>query len=265
MSLTQTMEQIKANLPFTTENLDDPNLPRETLPARRGRKARAIDQMKTLKRDYRQGLLQSAIFIVTTGSEKDAAAKLATEKFGCFSANPNDFYEQLANRIPEALWKGKESMVNLFDVIGRHLYDMAVDLDLNEYDQLIFKQEHYVSIKTREDLVSLLKKAINAQVGAEIVGIQAVTSIVDTAIEKGHTKIATPIVLATDDEKLALDLETSLRRLKPRGVFLVVAGKGTKNLRAVPGVVSLKEPNEETVEKALEQIWGTAKGDRTNG
>ncbi|CAK9253109.1 unnamed protein product [Sphagnum jensenii] len=226
---------------------------------RRGRKARAIEQIKTLKRDYRQKLLQSATFIVTTGSEKDVAASLATEKFECFSANPNAFYENLADRIPEALWKGKESMVNLFDVIGRHLYDMAVDLDLNEYDQLIFKQEHYVSIKTKADLVTLLKKAINSQVGAEIVGIQAVTSIVDKAIERSHAKIATPIVLATDDEALAIDLETSLRRLKPRGVFLVVAGKGTKNLRAVPGVISVKEPTEETMKQALNQISGAIK------
>ena len=257
MNLNQTMEQIKATLPFTTEDVDTG--PRETMPARRGRKARAVDQMKTLKRDYRQGLLQSAVFIVTTGSDKDAVYQLATEKFECFAANPQDFYEKLADRIPEALWKGKESMVNLFDVIGRHLYDMAVDLDLNEYDQLIFKQEHYVSIKTKADLIIMLKKALNAQMGAEIVGIQAVTSIVDAAIARGHTSIATPIVLATDDEKLALDLESSLRRLRPRGVYLVVAGKGTKNLRAVPGVVSIKEPSEETVGKALQQISASAK------
>jgi len=263
MSLQRTMEEIKTTLPFTTEDVDAG--PRETMPGRRGRKARAIDQMKTLKRDYRQGLLQSAVFIITTGSEKDAVAALATEKQECFSANPDFFYEQLANRIPEALWKGKESVVNLFDVIGRHLYDMAVDLDLNEYDQLIFKQEHYVSIKTKDDLVLLLKKAINAQVGSEIVGIQAVTSIVDNAIEKSHTARVTPIVLATDDETLALDLESSLRRLNPRGVFLVVAGKGTKNLRAVPGVISIKDPSEENVAKAFQQIKGAIKGEKANG
>lgn len=257
MNLTKTMEEIKTNLPFTTEDVDSG--PRETMSARRGRKARAIEQMKALKRDYRQGLLESAAFIVLTGSEKDSATSLATEKFECFSANPNDFYQKLADRIPEVLWKGKDSMVNLFDVIGRHLYDLAIELDLNEYNQLIFKQEHYVSIKTKADLVTLLKKAINAQVGSEIVGIQAVTSVVDNAIQKSHTGKVTPIVLATDDETLALDLETSLRKLHPRGVFLLVAGKGTKNLRSVPGVLSVKEPTEETVGKALQQISALVK------
>lgn len=256
-TLTQTMEQIKTTLPYTTENVDEG--PRETMPARRGRKARAIEEMKILKRDYRQGLLQSAVFIVTTGSEKDAVSSLASEKFECFSADASDFYKKLADRIPEALWKGKESVVNLFEVIGRHLYDMAVDLDLNEYNQLIFKQEHYVSIKTKENLVTLLKNAINDQVGSEIAGIQAVTSIVDSAIKKSHTAKVTPILLATDDEALAIDLESSLRRLNPRGVFLVVAGKGTKNLRAVPGVVSIKDPTEENVGKALKELSNSIK------
>lgn len=257
MSLTQTMEQIKTTLPFTTENVDEG--PRETMSARRGRKARAIEEMKTLKQSYRQGLLQSAVFIVTTGSEKSTVASLANDKFECFVIDPGEFYDRLADRIPEALWKGKESVVNLFEVIGRHLYDMAVDLDLNEYNQLIFKQEHYVSIKTRENLVTLLKKAINSQVGAEIAGIQSVTSIVDAAIKRGHTAKVTPIVLATDDETLAIDLESSLRRLNPRGVFLVVAGKGTKNLRAVPGVVSIKDPTEENVGKALKELSNSIK------
>lgn len=257
MSLQKTIEEIKKVQPYINEDVDSG--PRETMSGRRGRKNQAIESMKLFKRDYRQGLLQSAAFIIVTGSNKDAFQHLAAGKFECFSADPSDFYEDLANRIPEALYKGKESMVNLFDIIGRHLYDKAIELDLNAYDQLIFKQEHYVSIKNKEDLVELLKRAINAQVGSEIVGIQAVTSLVDKAIQKEHTAKVTPIVLSTDDEKLALDLESSLRRLNPRGVFLVVSGKGTKALSAVPNVVRIKEPTEENVEQALKQISGATK------
>lgn len=262
MSLTKTMEEIKKVRPYVTEDVDTG--PRETMAGRRGRKNQAIESMKLFRREYRQGLLQSAFFVIATGSAKDEFNSLATEKFECFSAPAGAFYDSLANRIPAALYLGKESVVNLFDVIGRHLYDLAVELDLNEYEQLIFKQEHYVSIKTKEDLVQLLKNAVNSQVGSEIVGIQAVTSLVDTAIDKSHTATLTPIVLTTDDEKLALDLESSLRRLNPRGVALVVAGKGTKNLRAVPGVISVKEPNEETVGQAIKQIRGLVKSARSS-
>lgn len=262
MSLQKTMEDIKKVQLYVNEDVDSG--PRETLAGRRGRKNQAIEQMKIFKREYRQGLLQSAAFIVVTGLAKDAFTTLATEKFGCFSSDPNSFYEDLANRIPEVLWKGKESVVNLFDVIGRHLYDKAMELDLNEYDQLIFKQEHYVSIKTKEDLVTLLKKAINAQVGSEIVGIQAVTSLVDTAIKKEHTSRVTPIILSTQSETLASELEISLRRLNPRGVFLVAAGKSSKLLRAMPGVIAVKEPTEEAVGEALKKISSATKIEKSN-
>jgi hypothetical protein len=257
MSLSKVMEEIKAIRPYTTEDVDSG--PRETLSGRRGRKNQAIERMKGLKRECRLDLLTSAAFIIVTGSAKDAFASLATEKYDCFTANPNDFYQNLADRIPESLYKGKESMVNLFDIVGRHLEDKAMELDLQGYNQLIFKQEHYVSIKQKSDLVEMLKRAINAQMGSEIVGIQAVTSLVDTVIDKEHTAKVTPIVLATDDEKLAIDLESSLRRLNSRGVFLVVAGKGTKNLKTVPGVISVKEPTEETVEAALKGINASSK------
>lgn len=262
MSLAKTLEEIKRIQPYVNEDVETG--PRETMAARRGRKVQSIEQMKNYRRSYRLELLESAAFIVVTGSAAKEFATVATEKFGCFSANPLAFYEDLANRIPPTLYQGKESMVNLFDIIGRHLYDKAMELDLNEYNLLTFRQEHYVSVKSKEDLVKLLQSAINAQVGSEIVGIQAVTSLVDKAIETNHAKKVTPIVLTADNEKLALDLENDLRKLKTRGVYLVVAGKGTKTLRAVQGVISVKEPNETNVENALNQIGGSAK-EKTNG
>jgi hypothetical protein len=96
------------------------------------------------------------------------------------------------------------------------------------------------------------------------VGIQAVTSLVDKAIGKEHTARVTPIVLATQSEVLAAELEGTLRRLNPRGVFLVSAGKATKALKAIPNVIAVKEPTEETVQQALKQISSATKSERSN-
>jgi hypothetical protein len=102
--------------------------------------------------------------------------------------------------------------------------------------------------------------------GSEIVGIQAVTSILDRAIEKGHTKNTTPIVLHTDSDEFAVELESSLRRLHPRGVYLLVAGKGSKLLRNVPKAIQVKDPSEETVGAALKQIeQNVTKKEESNG
>lgn len=258
MSLAKTLEGINKAKVYAEENVDSG--PTETLGARRGRKNQAIESLKSLKREYRLGLLESAAFIIVTGEKRNVFASTATESFGCFSANPTDIYEDLANRIPETLYQGKESVSNLFDILGRHLEDKAGELDIVGYPQLIFRQEYQITVKDKGDLTALIKRAINEQVGSEIVGLQAVTSLLDTTIKAGHGAKITPIILNTGEEKLALDLESTLRRLHPRGVFLVVAGKGTKALKAVPKVILVKDPTNENVEQALTSVSGTAKG-----
>lgn len=258
MSLSKVLEEINTAKPLAEENLD--GAPLETLRARQGRKNQAIEQLKSLKREYRLALLQSAAFIVVTGEKRNEFSSSATEQFKCFSANPEDFYEDLANRIPSVLYEGKSDPQNLFDILGRHLEDKGHELDLREYNQLIFRQEYRAVIKDKKDLTAMIRTAVNDRMGAEIVGIQAVTSILDKAIGANHNRLITPILLTTDSEKLALDLELSLRKLNPRGVYLVVAGKGTKALKAVPKVLLVKDPSPEAVEQTLKAIDGSAKG-----
>lgn len=257
MSLAKTMEEILKVKPYTEEDVD--NGPRETLAGRRGRKNQAIEQLKVLKREYRIKLLESAAFIVVTGSAAADFTKIATEEFKCMNTDPDTFYKDLADRIPAALYNGTETVANLFDVIGRHLEDKAGELDINGYPQLIFKQEYRTTLKNKNDLLNLIRTAINDKVGPEIVGIQAASSLLKQAIDSAHGARVTPIVLTTDNEKLAIELEGSLGRLHPRGVFLVVAGKGTKTLKAVSGVVSVKEPTTESVGQVMNQISAATK------
>jgi hypothetical protein len=257
MSLSKIVEEIKTIKPFAEENVESG--PYETMNARRGRKNQSIERLKQLKRQYRIELLESAAFIVVTGEKRDAFTSIATEGFKCFFANPNEFYEDLASRIPEVLYKGRATPTDLFDILGRHLYDKTMELDISEYNQLVFRQGYRAVIESRDDLVSLIRTAINEQMGSEIVGIQAATSLVSTAVEQGHKSLVTPIILSTDNEKLALDLAGSLRKLHALGVFTVVAGKGTKALRALPGVISVKDPTAENVEKALTDISNVTK------
>lgn len=258
MSLSKVIEEIKLVKPFAEEDTEIG--PRETLAGRRGRKNQSIERLKTLKFEYTQGLMQSAAFIIVTGEKRSELASIAKESFGCFSADPSSFYEDLAGRIPQAIYLGNSDVSNVIDVLGRHLEDKARELGISGYPQVIFRQEYRVTLKDKNDLVGLIKRVINDQVGSEIAGLQAVNSLVNEAIAKEYGGKITPIILATGDEKLALDLEDTLGRLHPRGVFLVVAGKGTKALKAVPGVIAIKEPTNETVEEALKTISGSVKG-----
>lgn len=251
MSLQTVLEEIKKLKPFAEEDVDAG--PVDTLSGRRGRKHQAQERLKVLRREYITDLMKSSVFIVASGVGRDEFAKIATENFGFFSADPEEFYRDLASRISPSLYSGKESVSNIFDVLGRYLEDKAMELGIIGYPQLIFKQQYRKAINSAAEFQELVKQAVNEQLGTEIVGIQAVNSLVDKAIAKGHSDKITPIVLATGDEQLALDLVKDLERLTSR-VFLTVTGKASKGLKAVEGVLTLKEATPETVEQTLTTI-----------
>ena len=251
MSLQTTLEEIKKLQLFANEDVNSG--PVETLNGRRGRKNQAIENLKRLKRQYQQDLMLNSIFIIATGAGRDEFAKMATEEFGLFSADPEQFYKDLATRVPTSLYIGKQGVSNIFDVLGRHLEDKMMELDINEYNQLIFKAEYAKQVNSVEEFTTLVRNSINKQIGSEIAGIQAVNSLVDLAIEKNHADNTTPIVLSTGDEQFALDLLKDLGRLTSK-VFLSVTGKSTKTLKSVEGALLLKDASKESVELALKEM-----------
>lgn len=256
MSLSKVLEKIKETKPLAEEDVTT-GAP-ETLNTRRGRKARAVEEMKTLKKEYSSDLLSTAAFILVIGEKRDAFSTLAVENFKCFTNDPNSFYSDLANRIPPSLYLGKEGVSNVFDVLGRHLEDKALELDIVGYPQLIFTQKYRRAINSREEFTALVREAVNDQVGGELVGIQAVRSIVDEAIAREHSAKFTPIILPTSDEKFALTVAEALERITKR-VFVISTGKMSKTVKAYGDVIAVKEPDQESVQAALSTISGQLK------
>lgn len=260
MSLEQTLKEIKTLKPFADEdleNVDPQTVNPATLNGRRGRKNQAVQQIIRLKRDYQRELLQSALFVIAVGSERKAFEDIATNnKFNLFSADPEQFYNDLATRIPPVVYQGKESVSNIFDILGRHLEDKMNEIGAFEYNQLVFKEAYVGTLTTQKEFTKLVKRAVNEQMGAEVVGIQSVYTIMDKAIDKGHSGKTTPIVLGTDDLILAKDLMRDLERLTSR-VFLVQAGELTDST-LVPEI-TLAEVNANSVKSALATINKTIK------
>lgn len=257
MSLETTIKEIQSLKPFAEENTDTG--PVETLNGRRGRKAQAIERIKILRRSYTNELLRSAIFIIVAGKGRDDFEKVATgEKFNLFSADPEAFYKDLAGRVHPTLYQGKASPSNLFDVLGRHLEDKMNELEVNEYNQVVFREKYIQEIASPEEFAQLVKVAVNEQIGSEIVGIQAASSITDKAIEIGHSAKLTPIVLNTGDHVLALRLLEDLQRLTTR-VFLVNVGSAPKNLKGVQEAINVKDASEDNVKSTFDTILQSIK------
>lgn len=251
MSLQKTLEEIKVYKPIAEEDINAG--PRETYSGREGRKRNAVAKLKELKEQYIDKLRLSSVFIIVSGSARDQFAEVAKTEFKCFTADPEGFYKDLANRLPPALYNQKTPPANLFDIMGRHLEDKAEEMGIIGYPQLIFHSKYQKACNGKEDFVNLIKEAINDQVGSEITGLSVIRAIADEAVEADHGGRLTPIVLATNDEKFALDLKSTLGRIGSRA-FLVAAGKGAKTVRATEGAFTVKEIDKESVETILTNI-----------
>lgn len=252
MSLETILKEIKEVKPFADSDAEDG--PIETLAGRRGRKVQATERLKNLKRDYTRELMATSRFILAVGSESDSLVEALTAgKQGLFSADPELFYKDLAGRVNPALLAGRASPSDLLDVICRHLEDKANELDIVAYPQLIFKNGYSTSVTNEEQLVSLIKTAVNEQMGSEIVGIQAVNSILDNAIEKEHSSSSTSIVLNVKDADFALRLFDDLKRIAGK-IDIVVAGES----RITGDVVSarINEVNEKTLKQVVNALKG---------
>lgn len=256
MSLQNIVKEIQRLTPISMEDLSEG--PRETHAVREGRKRNAKDLLEVYREQYIKELRKSALFIIVAGTHKEDFANIAHSEFGCFTSDPEGFYKDLANRLPMELYEKQTPTANLFDILGRHLENKMSEMQVIEYPLFTMKEKYRRAINGKEEFTNLIKEAINEQIGSELVGIQVIREIADNAIKIGHSAVITPIVLTTDDEALVADLNTSLKSLGSK-VFLVVAGKGAKNVRNIVGTFSLKEATKETVEGTLVHIKNLCK------
>jgi len=251
MSLSKVLQEINKIRPYINEDITAG--PPETYAGREGRRRNARDRYKTLKDEYTTQLRLSATFILVLGSDKGTFQETATKEFKCFSSDPEGFYKDLANRLPEELYANRAPTGNLFEIIARHLEDKANELGIVEYPMLLMKNDYNRPMKSKEDFVNLLKQAVNEQVGSEIIGLHVINSLSEQAIEIDHQDKLTPIVMTTDDESLALDLIGTLGRIGARS-FLVVAGEGADKVRSVQGTFTIKEISSKNVKNVLTNI-----------
>ena len=251
MSLSSILKEMETNRPNAEMDVQMGNP--STYGGRVGLKRAAQETLKRLRLDYRNELKASTFFIIVTGSDRDAFTELASsEKFDCFATDPDDFFKDLTSRINPTLF-GREGVKNLFNIAGNILEDKANELDIGSYPMLSFSDKYNRNVANAEEFSALIRTAICDQVGPEIVGINAFSSILDKAINKKHSATVTPVVLNTSDEKFALDLQNDLKRLTSK-VFLVVAGKATKNVNQAKDVFKVKTVSEESVGEALSSI-----------
>lgn len=213
----------------------------------------AKEKLNRLFMNYRKEILGNSVFLTVTGSQSEEFANIASEEFSCFSFDSEDLYRKLADAVPPQLYQNKEASRNILDHVSNAFEDRAMQIDIIGYNAIIFKKEFRKMLTGKEDLLQLVKKAVNSSVGAEVVGLDAVDKASLLAIDNEFSGKVVPIVLFTKDQELTKELSSALKRIN-KNVFLVTTGtKIEKSLKDM-SLSSIKSVDKESVEKTLTKL-----------
>lgn len=255
MTLKELLVKIAEVQPLAEENVENGSM--DTLNARRGRQRQAVEELGRLRTAVTNELRRTSAFVVVIGSQSKEFADIASNSYKAFAADPESYFKELVARVPASLYIGRESVSNLFDVLGRHIEEKAYALGIVGYQQLLFKQEYQRTIRDTADFLGIVKDAVTDQIGGEIVGIQSTHDITKSVIERKRT--ARPyIVLSTKDEKFGIKVANDLLKISDN-VFFVTAGEATTPLKNTDAFYAVPEVTKEAVKKTLDTISQTLK------
>jgi len=224
-------------------------------PYKKGQVDRAKENLESLYVDYKNQVLKNAVFILVTGSHSDEFADIAQDKFECFNIDAKSFYQEIVDQLSPELYKDKNLNSSVFDIAGNVLEDKMKNLDVVSYNSLTFSSKYSKFVKTKAEMVDILKDAINDSVGGEVVGLDALEKVSKEAVNKEYKSRVVPILLRSKDENFLLNIATSIRTINPR-VVMVVAGETNNN--NINPLSSISEVNETSVGDVLKEIAANA-------
>lgn len=253
MNLQSTMKQILEKTELANDDLM--NCTNNTRPMREANKRAAVESLKDLKNEYRKMVLQTAVYLVVTGSQAEELGELAKNESKCFSSDAESLYKKVLSKVDVRAYENKQFVPAILDTISNHLEDVALECGIQSYPMLRFTPKYSKTITKQEELLEIIKDAINVSVGGEMVGIYTVSQVLEDAIKRGHAEAFVPVILTATDENLAVTLSKDLKRLSPN-TFLVTAGKAPKATKGLANVVHIKEASKEALEQLLKDLKG---------
>jgi hypothetical protein len=188
---------------------------------------RAKDDLEELYLKYRKVIQKESIFILVTGSKKqiDLFSETAAEKFDCFRYDAEEFYNRIAKEVHPAIYENKVSSSNLFDILSSIFEKFAQDLGIIGFPALLFNQKYKTTMKNKSDLISVIKRAFNDNMGAELVGYYTIDMLSRKAVNDNFDGPIVPVVMECYDQELVKELSHRLATITPN-VFIVSVGSG---------------------------------------
>jgi len=210
-----------------------------TFSVKEGKIKRAKQDLSDMYDLYRQIVYQKSIVILSLGEQADSFNKIAVEDFGCYDVDGLGIFREIADKIDKVYYTEHVATSHLFQLVSDHFEDIASEIGIVSYPQLIFNKKYSKRLNSKEDMVDLIARAFFENIGAEVVGHYAITKASKRAFDDDFTGKVVPIVLSVKDD-LAKDLLKSLESIGMR-VFVVTSDKQADKEEVGKKLVSIKK------------------------
>jgi hypothetical protein len=194
--------------------------------------------------------VRSKVFaIIVSGSEADEFERIASSIAKLQGLDADALYEELISKMDQRLFEQKEQNAYLIEIAARYLEDIAKDIGVLSYPQIIYNQKYDGRTSTRQEAFKLIKRVIEEQVGAEMAAIFLIDHAVRRAYEHDIDAKVHPLLIKVKDD--GQSLPTLLSSLKTLGNKSIVVSAGKSSVDAE---MKLDEVNEKSVLDILKKI-----------
>lgn len=252
--LEQILEQINQDKKIA--EIDLSTVSPRAYPYKKGQVNSAKSRLEGLYIDYKNELLNRAVFILVTGNKAEEFANIAKEDFQCFSIGGETLAKEVVSEINPQLYKGKTINASIFDVIDSVLEKKMKALDVLSYNSLMFNSKYQKVVRTEEEMVAVTKDAINDIVGGEVVALDALEKTAKEAVNKNYKSKIVPILIYSEDFNLIKTLSRDIIKINPRIVRVLAGDTDCKDDLNV--IEKLEDITPEGVGKALKKIAANA-------
>ena len=247
--LKEIIKEFKKELEITKTPLD--NVPATAYAGRKGKVRRAKENILLLKERYLNSVRSSSIFILNVGENKEEFTNIAKEEFGCFCLDSDQMFHELVSDLDEQLFKGKQVSAAIFDIVGRKIEDVALDMGIQSYPFMNFEGKYKVKVNTREELMKVVRRGVCDKIGGELVGLYSTYKVAQQALDELYDAKIVPIVLSVDEDRV-LELAKDLNFIF-RNVFIVNNGVQDEKI-ANKSIAALDKVNKTNIQKTLKEI-----------
>lgn len=248
--LNETIKKEQETIARLDKDINEGNL-LHVIRTKSGQLSQAKLRLEQARQQYVDELRSGALLMVAVSEDSEKLNKFneLSNSYGCFTADAEILYKEVLKNIPGRLVEGQTTTGILFDHVNNFLEDRAREIGISSFVPVTFHSKYKRTLKSKEDALEVIKRAINDSVGGEFVVIDTISRLLPLAIEAEWDNKTFPIVLTTKDSVLASELVGDAKTRLGMPAFVVSIGD-----EELSNSVNVKEVSETSVKDALVTI-----------